>query len=149
MAGKNVLDCVGPLNTGKAGMLKDLFFRLNVGCSKMKVKTLNKMKRKQNTMGKSGRRQTRILVIDQDPMINAEDSIVYEKVIFTDSNDAVTDHLFSGEVDIAGMLAAHNEKRVATKDQDASDDAGRDVFLKPTTLSKLVKREAVVTRIYR
>jgi len=80
------------------------------------------------------RRLVRVLIVDPDSDLSIESAVLHDSgEKWTD----LTDQELYFECEIQPLLEAHNADRAATKDQDRSDQYGRDVMLEPIRISDL------------
>ncbi len=82
----------------------------------------------------SSRRIVQVFIADPDINVPLDDALLHKsEPKFTDA----TDQELYFEVPIVELLKAHNEKRKAWLDKDATRKAGKDVFLEPAKIRDL------------
>lgn len=92
-----------------------------------------KLKKEEKQM--PGKRLVRVIIIDPDPRIEAEDSLLHKgKELLTELDNQ---ELFY-ELNIKELLDKHNASRSATEDKKASLAAGKKVYLEPVRIRDLV-----------
>ena len=81
------------------------------------------------------KRLVRVIIIDMDEDVPLEHSILHMgEEMLTDLNNQ---EMFF-ELDMKGMLAKHNKKRITFVDKDASEGSSKDVMLEPARIRDLV-----------
>lgn len=82
----------------------------------------------------SNRRIVQVFIADADQNVPLEHALLHKtEPAFTDS----TDQELYFELPVAELLKAHNEKRKAWPDKDATRKSGKDVFLEPIKIRDL------------
>jgi hypothetical protein len=85
-------------------------------------------------MGEEKRRLVRVVIVDPDGRVCAEKALLYDSgEQFTELDDQ---ELYF-EVGIKGILEAHNLVRATVLDEEASERAGKDIYLKPLRIRDL------------
>ena len=93
-----------------------------------------KIQKKEKNM-KRVKRLVQVIVVDPDPKVPDEKSILHYSNEFLTSK---TDEELKFELDLKTLLETHNKVRKAIEDEVASDKRNKTVYLKPVRISDLV-----------
>lgn len=79
-------------------------------------------------------RIVRVIIMDPNESIPLNDRVLFKG---DEQLTDLTDQELFFEIDVAGALRSHNEKRARTLDKKASERSGKDVFLEPARIRDL------------